>query len=62
MDSQKHYRVVVRSEPQGCTWIVERQGGRAMSGHAPDRASADRRGAFAAAALHSLDRIRQRSF
>ncbi len=56
------YLVRVRREPEGFEWIVEHDERRALSGPAPDPDSALRRGAFAAAALRSLDRISRRSF
>ena len=59
---QADYVVVVRDGPQGCVWIVEQGAGRPLSGAAPDIETARRRGAFAAAALHSFDRISRRRF
>jgi hypothetical protein len=56
------YAVVVQAEPPGCTWIVNRADRRTLSGRAPDVVSAQRRGAFAAGALHALDRISRRGF
>ncbi|QUD87412.1 hypothetical protein [Phenylobacterium montanum] len=56
------YVVVIRSEPQGCVWIVEQGARRALSGSAPDAETAKRRGAFAAATLSSLEKIRRRRF
>jgi hypothetical protein len=56
------YQVVVREAPQGCLWIVERDRRSTLSGPAPDPETARRHGAFAAAALSGLDRIRRRRF
>jgi len=56
------YRVRVRRGPRGFQWVVERGERHSLSGPAPDPDSALRRGAFAAAALCSFDRIRRRSF
>jgi len=62
MNRQSAYAVVVRAEPPGCTWIVNRADRLALSGPAPDPVSAQRRGAFAAGALHALERIGRRWF
>ena len=61
-DDQGNYAVVVRAEPPGCTWTVRRAERDALSGAAPDRQSAERRGAFAAHALGALERIGRRGF
>jgi hypothetical protein len=62
LDGQPDYTIEVETAAQGCTWIVRRADRPALSGHAPDRRSAQRYGAFAAAALHGLDRIARRNF
>ena len=62
MDRQRDYSIDVEPTAQGCVWVVKRADQPALSGPAPDRHSAQRRGAFAAAALHGLDLVAKRNF
>ncbi len=62
LDRRAGYAVVVQAAPPGCTWIVNRADQPALSGPAPDAVSAQRRGVFAAGALHALERIGRRGF
>lgn len=55
------YVVVIRSEPQGCVWIVEQGARRALSGSALTQRWRSAAG-LAAATLSSLEKIRRRRF
>jgi hypothetical protein len=67
LEVPKGYAVVVDACSPGCTWVVRRADGQALSGQAlsgpaPDPDSARRRGAFAAGVLNALQRIGRRGF
>ena len=61
-DGRNIYAVEVQLRAPGCAWSVTRGDDRVMSGEAPSPASADRCGAFAAAALEALERAGRRRF
>jgi hypothetical protein len=61
-DQREPFAIVVGRDSDGFTWVVRRADGRSLRGAACDWGSAQRSGAFAAAALEAFERISRRRF